>query len=76
MPRFSNRRENLEKRRVNEPTKFDTTDTLLAHIATFPPKNRSDNFRRILEEMKRKDLGKLPSNATDEFKTCDDTKRR
>ena len=37
-PRFSNRRENLEKRRVNEPTKFDTTDTLLAHVATFPPK--------------------------------------
>ena len=30
LPRFSNRPENLEKRRVNEPTIFDTTDTLLA----------------------------------------------
>ena len=76
LPRFSNRRENLEKRRVNEPTKFDTTDTLLAHIATFPPKNRSGNFCKILEGMKRKDLRKLASNATDELKTCDDTKKR
>ena len=46
LPRFRNRRENLEKRNVNEPTKFDTNDTLLAHIATFPPKN----FRRIFVE--------------------------
>ena len=76
LPRFGNRCENLEKRRVIEPTKFDTTDTLFAHIATFPPKTRSDNFRRILERMKRKDLRKLASNATDELKTCDDTKRR
>ena len=73
---FSNRRENLEKRRVNEPTKFDTTDTLLAHIGTFPPKNRRDNFHRILEGMDRKDVRKLASNATDELKTCDDTKKR
>ena len=76
LPSLSNRRENLEKRRVHEPTKFDRTDTLLAHIATFPPENRSVNFRRILEEMKRKDLRKLASNATDELKTCDDTKKR
>ena len=54
LPRFSNRRENLEKRCVNEPTKFDTTDILLAYIATFPPKNRSDNFSIILEGMKKK----------------------
>ena len=67
LPRFSNRRENLEKQRVNETTKFDTTDTSLARVATFPPKNRSDNFRRILEEMKKKDLRKLASNATDEL---------
>ena len=66
LPRFGNRRENLEKRRVNEPTKSDTTETLLAHIATFPQKRGSDNFRRILEGMKVKDLRKLPSNATDE----------
>ena len=26
--------------------------------------------------MKRKDLRKLASNATDELKTCDDTKKR
>ena len=26
--------------------------------------------------MKRKDLKKLASNATDELKTCDDTKKR
>ena len=58
-PRFSNRRENLEKRRVNEPREFNTTDTFLAHIAIFPPRNRSDNFPRILEGMKRKDLRKL-----------------
>ena len=76
LPRFSNSRENLEKRSVNEPTKFDTTDTLLAHIETFPPKNRRDNFRRILKGMKRKDLRKLASNATDELKTFDDTKKR
>ena len=76
LPSLSNRRENLEKKRVHEPTKFDRTDTLLAHIATFPPENKSVNFRRILEEMKRKDLRKLASNATDELKTCDDTKKR
>ena len=76
LPRFRDRCENLEKRCVNEPTKFDTIDTLLAHIATFTPKSRSDNFRRILEGMKRKDLRKLASNATDELKTCDDTKKR
>ena len=75
-PRFGNRHENLEKRPVNEPTKFDTTDTLLAHIEKLPPKTRSDNFRRILEGMKRTDLRKLASNATDELKTCDDTKKR
>ena len=62
------RRENLEKRRVNKPTKFDPADNLSAHIATFPPKKWSDNFRRILEEMKRKDLRKLTSNATDVLK--------
>ena len=76
LPRFSNRRENLEKRRVNEPTKFDTTDTLLAHIATFSPKNMSGNFCKILEGMKRKDLRKLASNATDQLKTYNDTKKR
>ena len=76
LPRFGNNRENLEKRRVNEPTKFDTTDTLLAHIETFPPKNRRDNFHRILEGMDKKDVRKLASNATDELKTCDDTKKR
>ena len=66
----------LKKRRVNEPTKFDTTETLLVHIATFPPKRRCGNFRRILEGIKRKDLRKLASNATDELKTCDETKKR
>ena len=76
LPGFGNRRQNLKKRRVKEPTKFDTTDTLIAHIATFPPKTRSDNFRRILEGMKRKDLRKLASHATDELKTCGDTKKR
>ena len=39
---------------------------ILAHKATFPAKNRSDNFCRILEGMKGKDLRKLGSNATDE----------
>ena len=38
LPRFSNRCENKKKRRVNEPTKFDTNDTLLAHTATFHQK--------------------------------------
>ena len=76
LPGFGNRRQNLKKRRVNEPTKYDTTDTSIVHIATFPPKTRSDNFRRILEGMKRKDLRKLASHATDELKTCDDTKKR
>ena len=46
------------------------------HIATFPPKNRSENFCRILEWMKRKYLRKLASNATDELKTCNNTKKR
>ena len=76
LPRFSNRRENLEKRRANEPTKFDTNDSLLAHITTFPPKNWSGNFRRILEGMKRKCLRKLASNASGELKINDDTKKR
>ena len=74
LPRFNNRCENLEKRRVNEPTKFNTTDTILTHIATFPPKTRSDNFGRKLEGMKRKDLRKIASNA--KLKTCDNTKKR
>ena len=69
LPRFSYRCENLEKRQFNEPTKFGTSDTLLAHIATFLPKNRSDNFRRILEGMKRKYLRKLAANSTNELKT-------
>ena len=68
LPRFSNRRENLEKRRVNEPTKFYVFDTLLAHIVTFPPENRSDNLRI--------DLRKLLSNATDKLKAYDNTKKR
>ena len=76
MPRFSNRHEKLEKRRVNEPTKFDTTETLPVHITKFSPKNRSGNFCRILERMKGKDLRKLASNATDKLKTFDDTKKR
>ena len=56
LPRFSNRRENLEKKMCHpcEPTRFATTDILLAHIATFSPKIRSDNFRRILERIKKK----------------------
>ena len=69
-------RENSEKRRVNELTKFDTNDILSAQVATFPPKNRSDNFHRIFDGMKRKDLRKLISNATDELRTCGDTKKR
>ena len=44
MPRFSNRRGNLENRRVNEPIKVDTTDALLAHTATFPQKIRVKIF--------------------------------
>ena len=63
-----NKHENLEKRHVNEPNNFETTETLLAHIATFPPKYRKDNFRRTLEGMKGKDLRILASNATDELK--------
>ena len=59
LPRFSNRSENLEKRPVNDPTKFDTTDTSLIPIAIFPPKSRSENFRRILEGMKINDQRKL-----------------
>ena len=47
-PRFGNRRENLEERGANEPTTFYTTETLLAHIAIFSPKNKSVDFRRIL----------------------------
>ena len=49
LPRYrhENRHENLEKKLVNEPTKFDITETLLDCIATFPPKKRSDKFRRI-----------------------------
>ena len=72
LPRFGNRR---EKRCVNDPTKLDPTDTLLAYIATFPPKTKSDNFRKIVEGMKQKNLRKLASNATDDLKTCDDTKK-
>ena len=41
LPRFGNRREKVEKRRVNEPTKFCTTDTLLAYIAEVAPKTWS-----------------------------------
>ena len=66
LPRFGNNCENIEKKRVNELTKFDTNETLLAHVATLPPKNRSDNFRRFLEGMKGKDLRKLASHATGE----------
>ena len=76
LPRFGNRSENLKKRRVNEPTKFDTGNTVLAPIATFPLKTRSPNSRRILEGMKRKDLRKLASNATDDLKTCCDINKR
>ena len=61
LPRFG-KRVNLEKRCVGELTKFDTTDTLSAHVATYPPENRSDNFCRILDGMKRKDLRELISN--------------
>ena len=39
-------------------------------------KNRSGNFRRILEGMKIKDLRKLSSNTTDELKICDNTYKR
>ena len=76
LPRFDNKCENIEKRRVNEPIKFDTTDTLLAHIAAFLSKNKSDNFRRILERMKKRHIRKLASNATDELKTWDDAKKK
>ena len=55
LPRFSNRPKNLEKKRVDEPTKFDTTENLLAHIATFSLKNRNDNFRIILKGVKEKE---------------------
>ena len=68
LPIFGNRRENLEKRHVNESTKFDTTDTLLTYIETFAPKTRSDNFPRTVEGMKRKDLRKVASNKMDELK--------
>ena len=40
LPKFGNKRDNKQ-------TKFDTAETLLAHIETFPPKSRSGNFRRI-----------------------------
>ena len=65
-PRFGNRLEILEKRRVHEPTKFDTTETILTHITTFAQKNRIDSFRKILEGMRGKDLRNLPSNPTDD----------
>ena len=75
-PQFHNRYEDLEKRCINKPIKFDTNETLSAHIATFPPKNRSDNFGRVLEGMKGTDLRKFASNTTDELKIYDGTKRR
>ena len=56
--------------------KFEVANTVLTHIIIIPPKTWSHNFRRILEGMKRKDLRKLASNATDELKTCDNTKKR
>ena len=42
LPKIGSRRENLEKIRVNEPNKIDTTETLLVRIATFP-RSRSNN---------------------------------
>ena len=74
--RHENSHENLEKRRVNEATKFDITETLLDCIATFPPKKRSGKFLRILDGMKGKDLRKLTSNVTEGLQTCDDGKKR
>ena len=56
--------------------KFEVANTVLTHIIIIPPKTWSHNFRRILEGMKRQDLRKLASNATDELKTCDNTKKR
>ena len=40
--KFRNRCENLENRHINEETKCDTNETLLSHIATFPPKRRNE----------------------------------
>ena len=62
--RCGNRPENLEKIRANEPTKFDTTETLLDHIATFPQKNGSDNFRRISERMEVNGTEKASVDST------------
>ena len=64
LPRFGNRPENLEKRRVYEPTKFNTTETLLDHIATFPQKDGSDNFRKISERMKVNGTEKASVDST------------
>ena len=65
LPKIGSRRENLTI--LFEANKTDTTKTLLVRIATFP-RSRSNNFCRILKEMKRKDLRKLASNTTDELK--------
>ena len=48
---------------------------LIAHRAT-SPKTRRDNICRIFEGMKRKDQRKLASNAFDQLKTGDETKKR
>ena len=56
--KFGNRRENLEKIRVNEPNTISTTETLLVHTATFP-RNWSKNFCRSFRKIERKGLRKL-----------------
>ena len=70
LPRFSKRLEDSEERPVNEPTKFYTTETLLAHIATFPSKNRNVNFCRMLKEMKGKEVLLVASGAPRRALSC------
>ena len=71
LPRFGDRRENLSINQTNlrQLTPYQLTEE-------FPPRNKSENFRRILEGRKGKDLRKLASNVTNDLKTYDDTKKK
>ena len=66
LPRFANRCENLEKRFVNKTNQIRRN----LYLSSSHSKILSDSFYTILEGMKRKDLIKLASNATDALKTC------
>ena len=77
LPRYGDRIKDTRSRTKQTSTpNIQNLDNLLQTIISFPPSNRSNELRKLLDSSKKKNLRLIAFEATSRLKTCDDATKR